>query len=149
MTGMDEALYDRLIVTRARRPLHATPLANPDVSGEGKNPVCGDRTRLDIRLDGHHIEQISHHTRGCAICAATADLMAERLAGCSIEQAEALSGRFSALLRDGPGQADTQAGLTELGALRALAPVRAYKARIRCAELPWIALKEALSNVRN
>ncbi|MBO1325870.1 SUF system NifU family Fe-S cluster assembly protein [Acetobacter sp. TBRC 12305] len=146
---MDEALYDRLIVTRARKPLHAAPLANPDVSGEGKNPLCGDRTRLDIRLDGPHIAQISHHTRGCAICAATADLMAERLAGCSIEQADALSHRFSALLRDGADRPRTQAGLPELGALQALAPVRAHKARIRCAELPWIALKEALSHVRN
>ncbi|MFT9014902.1 MAG: Fe-S cluster assembly sulfur transfer protein SufU [Acetobacter sp.] len=149
MIDSDEALYDRLIVTRAKKPLHANPLSAPDVSGEGKNPLCGDRTRLDIRLEGHHIAQISHHTRGCAICAATADLMVERLAGCSIEQAHALSGRFSALLRDGAASADSLPGLAELGALQALAPVRAHKARIRCAELPWIALKEALSHVRN
>jgi nitrogen fixation NifU-like protein len=34
-----------------------------------------------------------------------------------------------------------------LGPLEAFAPLQAHRARIRCAELPWVALKEALSHV--
>ena len=51
-TAERDALYDRLIVERARTPLHAGRLDRPDVQGDGRNPLCGDKTHLDIVLDG-------------------------------------------------------------------------------------------------
>ncbi|CEF42320.1 SUF system FeS assembly protein, NifU family [Acetobacter tropicalis] len=143
------ALYDRLIVERARKPLFAGRLENPEKIGEGKNPLCGDKTRVELQLDQDHISLVRHHTRGCAICLAAADLMAERITGLNIAQAEGVGRQFSAMLVEKDGQPATSAtaGTPALEQLEAFAPLRAHRARIRCAELPWVALKEALSHV--
>lgn len=142
------ALYDRLIVDRARTPLHAGRLEQADAQGEGKNPLCGDKTRVDVQMSDTHISQIRHLTRGCAICLAAADLMAERVTGLTVPQAQDLSRRFSAMLVNEPASTpDTNTNTPALGPLEAFAPLRAHRARIRCAELPWVALKEALSHV--
>lgn len=139
-----DALYDRVIVERARAPQYAGKLQAPSVQGEGKNPMCGDKTRVDIALDATHIQSVRHTTRGCAICAAAADLMAQQVSGLDVAQAVSLSGRFSAMLV-GEGSSTATAD-TSLGPLEVFQPLRSHKARIRCAELPWIALKEALSH---
>lgn len=150
MNSMEDsgALYDRLIVDRARTPLYAGRLEQADCQGEGKNPLCGDKTRVELRMADTHIGEVRHQTRGCAICLAAADLMAERVAGQTVLQARELSQRFSAMLVGEPASAlDTNTDKTALGPLEAFAPLRAHRARIRCAELPWVALKEALSHV--
>ncbi|GAN67695.1 Fe-S cluster assembly sulfur transfer protein SufU [Acetobacter orleanensis] len=142
------ALYDRLIVERARTPQYAGRLEQADAQGEGKNPLCGDKTRVDIVMADTHIRDIRHHTRGCAICLAAADLMAERVTGRTVAQAQELSQKFSAMLVGEPASTpETTTDTTALGPLEAFAPLRAHRARIRCAELPWVALKEALSHV--
>lgn len=146
-TAERDALYDRLIVERARAPLYAGRLSAPDVQGDGCNPLCGDKTHLDIALDGHHIQDIRHNTRGCAICAAAADLMAEHVRGNTVAQALAVSDRFRAMLVGSPSLPVVEAQPAPLGALEVFAPLQSHKARIRCAELPWIALKEAFSHV--
>ena len=146
-TAEQDALYDRLIVERARTPRYAGRLESPDVQGDGRNPLCGDKTHLDIVLDGHHIQKIRHQTRGCAICAAAADLMAEQVRGSTVAQALDTSGRFMAMLVGSSPQAVAAEQYAPLGALEVFAPLRSHKARIRCAELPWIALKEAFSHV--
>lgn len=160
MNGAAQDLYDRQIVERARNPLYAGELPAPDLQGEGRNPLCGDRTRLDIALEGHHISQIRHRTRGCALCIAAADMLAERLGGCGLEEARAVGARFSAMLvaPDDPVETTVQEaakrienppeGIPSLGGMEPLMAVRFHKARIRCVELPWVALKEALAHVR-
>lgn len=152
MTGGMEgaALYDQLIVERARAPHFAGCMDGPDMVGEGKNPLCGDKTRVEVALAHNHISQVRHNTRGCAICLAAADLMAEQITGLTPQQALAVGQRFSAMLVETTPPDHTRDGLIEtpaLGQLEAFAPLRAHRSRIRCAELPWAALKEALVHV--
>ncbi|MDE7547412.1 SUF system NifU family Fe-S cluster assembly protein [Acetobacter fabarum] len=146
-TAERDALYDRLIMERARAPLYAGRLSTPCVQGDGRNPLCGDKTHLDIALNGHHIQEIRHNTRGCAICAAAADLMAEHVRGGTVAQALEVSDRFTAMLVGLPSLPVVDGQPDPLGTLEVFAPLRSHKARIRCAELPWIALKEAFSHV--
>ena len=151
MSDAAQDLYDLQIVERARNPRYAGDLPEANLSGEGRNPLCGDRTRLDIALQGHHISQIRHRTRGCALCTAAADMLAERLSGCSVEEAQAVGVRFSAALvtQDAIEQVESPPeGTPSLGVMQPLTAVRFHKARIRCVELPWVALKEALTHVR-
>ncbi|MFT9400449.1 Fe-S cluster assembly sulfur transfer protein SufU [Acetobacter sp.] len=143
------ALYDQLIVARSRAPLFAGRLEQAEKVGNGKNPLCGDKTRVELALDHNHISQVRHQTRGCAICLAAADLMAERILGLSPAQALQVGQRFSALLVEDTAPATVEGEFEEiaaLGPLKAFAPLRAHRSRIRCAELPWVALKEALSH---
>lgn len=134
-----EDLYQRLIMERARAPRHAGRLDVFDAEAEGDNPMCGDRVHLRLRCDHGMIADVSHETRGCAICIAAADLLADAVIGTDRAAAEEIADAFEAMVVEGhvPDRED-------FAELRALSGVHEYRSRHRCATLPWQALRVAL-----
>ena len=131
------ALYGDLVTERARRPLFGGTITDPDGAAENSNPLCGDRTRVSLRCDsaGRAVE-IRHDTRACAICAASADLLAERGAGMDRLAAAALAERFTRLLEQGGEDAG-------LGPLAVFAELHGFRSRRKCALLPFATLLDA------
>ena len=130
-------LYQTLIIDRARAPRHAGRPAAFTAEAEGDNPLCGDRTHVYVNVVENEITDASHDSRGCAIMTASADLMAEAVRGLDAARLAQLRAAFEAVVTTGtpnPSLAD----------LNALAGVSDYRARIRCATLPWSALAAAL-----
>lgn len=140
-----DAPYRTLVVGRARAPVFAGAVEAADGTGEGSNPLCGDRVSVSLRRapDGR-ITDIRHQSDGCAICVAAADLMAETVAGHDAEAIGALRDGFEALLRDG-AEAMPEPERDRLGLLNAFADLHEYKSRRKCATLPWSALSAALA----
>lgn len=137
------ALYQDLVVERARHPLHGGAVEPPDGAGDGTNPLCGDKVHVTLRLGPDRTAaEIRHRTRGCAICAASADLMAEHAQGHAQPEAEALFRQFEQLLVDGEASLDAPAR-DRLGPLLAFAELHDYRSRRKCATLPWSALLAA------
>jgi nitrogen fixation NifU-like protein len=134
-------LYQEVILDHGRRPRHGRRLAAYDVSARGDNPMCGDRVEVWVKqtADGR-IAETGFEARGCAISIASADLMAEAVAGRTPEEARALFARFRAMARSG-ASADDDALLQRL---RPLAGVHEYPSRVKCATLAWHALLAAL-----
>ena len=135
MMSANEQLYQDLVMDRARNPRHAGRPAVFDAEGEGDNPICGDRVHV-FRRGG----DVSHESQGCAILIASADLMADAVAGADAAQIRQLRSAFEAVVNG--GREDPC-----LGNLNALGPVSEYRSRIRCATLPWSALEKALEGV--
>ncbi len=75
-------LYQEVILDHGRRPRHARRLEAFDAAAKGDNPMCGDRVEVFVRRapDGT-IAETGFEARGCAISVASADLMAETVAG--------------------------------------------------------------------
>ena len=75
-------LYQEVILDHGRRPRHAGRLAAFDATAKGDNPMCGDRVQVWVKYapDGA-IAETGFEARGCAISVASADLMAEAVAG--------------------------------------------------------------------
>lgn len=137
-------LYRELVVERARRPLHAGVLDDADGTGTGTNPLCGDNVQISLRRDeAGRLREIRHRTRGCAICAAAADLLAETASERDEDQVAALGGSFKRLLEGGADQID-EADRSALGFLLALSDLHEYPSRRKCALLPFSALDAAL-----
>ena len=136
-----KALYQEVILDHYKRPRNFGPLADADRHAEGYNPLCGDRVKLHLRLEGDRIAGISFEGAGCAISTASASLMTEAVAGLSREEATALERRFHGLLT---GE-EPEAGSGDLDKLEALAGVREFPIRIKCATLAWHALRAALA----
>lgn len=132
-----EQIYKEVIVDRSRRPRHRGTLIPHTHRQEGVNPSCGDELLLTLRVEGDVIAEAAFSGQGCAISQASADLMAEALAGRTLPRARDLSAAFKATLRGEPTDED-------LGELRALEGVRKLHARVKCATLPWTTLDEAL-----
>ena len=135
-------LYQEVILEHGRHPRHQRRLEPFDAAAKGDNPMCGDRVEVRLRMAGGQVAEVGFEARGCAISVASADLMAEAVAGCSPAQVKDLAGQFREMVSTG---VCADCG-TAMDALRPLAGVHEYKSRLKCATLPWDALLSALED---
>lgn len=133
-------LYRDVIVDHNRRPRNAGRLDCPTHQAEGNNPLCGDRLRLFVDLHDDRIRELRFENAGCAISTASASLMSEAVKGRSRAEVRELFESVHRMLTQ-PGAAPDAA----LGKLAALAGVREYPARVKCASLCWHTLNAALA----
>ena len=133
-------LYQEVIVDHNRSPRNFGPMEDADRKLEGFNPLCGDRLTLYLKMDGGRIADIRFDGHGCAISVASASLMTEALKGKTVDEANALFETFHDLLTRDQQEPD----LDKLGKLAALAGVRDYPTRVKCATLCWHTLHSAL-----
>jgi nitrogen fixation protein NifU and related proteins len=132
-------LYQETILDHSKRPRNHHPLADADRKAEGYNPLCGDKLKLYLKMDGDVVKDAAFEGAGCAISTASASLMTESLKGKTREEAMKLVDKFHDLLTT-----DTPAS-RDLGKLVVFCGVRDYPARVKCATLAWHTLKSALS----
>jgi nitrogen fixation NifU-like protein len=133
-------LYQEVILDHYKKPRNFGPLAGADRSAEGYNPLCGDQVKVSVRLEGGKVADARFEGAGCAISTASASLMTEAVKGKTVEEAEELFQRFHGLVSGRHVGEDDD----DLGKLEALAGVRDYPVRIKCATLAWHALRSAL-----
>ena len=88
---MDD-LYREQIIDRYKYPLLKGTLEPNDFSYEDDNPLCGDRIRIDVRVDEKHIvTEAAFSGTGCAISLASADMLMESIVGKELDEVKALS----------------------------------------------------------
>ena len=138
-------LYQDVIVDHNRNPRNFRKIAAASRTLEGFNPLCGDKLILYLKLEGERISDLSFEGSGCAISVASASLMTERLKGKSVAEAGQLFARMHGLLTC----EDAAVELESMGKLAALAGVREYPSRVKCATLFWHTLKTALEHPEN
>lgn len=140
MTDLTD-LYQELILDHTKRPRNFGVLPEANREAEGDNPLCGDHVTVFVELDGDSIRDIHFDGSGCAISTASASLMTEAVKGKNVEYAQALFEKLHKLVT---GASGPNGGGPELGKLVALAGVRDYPVRVKCATLPWHTLSAAL-----
>jgi nitrogen fixation protein NifU and related proteins len=87
---MDD-LYRQQMVDRYKHPLKRGLLEPHDISYEDENPLCGDRLRIDLRVDtSGKITEAAFSGDGCAISQASADLLTESIVGKTLEDIRGL-----------------------------------------------------------
>ncbi len=133
-------LYQEVVVDHNRNPRNFGPLEDMDHQAEGYNPVCGDQLKLFLKISDGRIEKVRFHGEGCAISIASASLMTEALHGKTETEARKLFERFQNMILQAPPQ-----DLRPLGKLAALAGVREFPTRVKCATLSWHTLQAALA----
>jgi len=132
-------LYQEIILDHNKRPRHYGALAHATHSAEGYNPLCGDKIEVFLRIEDERIAGIQFECASCAICKASASMMTVALDGKSLDEAESTRSEVERILTT-----DTEATLDTQGELAALAGVRKFPARIKCATLPWHTYQAAL-----
>jgi nitrogen fixation protein NifU and related proteins len=136
------ALYQELILDHYRRPRNKGVLEQPTHAIALNNPLCGDEIDLQLRLEGDVIKDVRFIGRGCSISQAAASMMTQIVKDKSLGDALALADRMSAMMRGDESAAQDKA----LGDLRALAGVAKFPIRVKCALLPWNALRDAVKS---
>lgn len=132
-------LYQEVIVDHNRSPRNFGKIDDADKTLEGYNPLCGDKLTLYLKTDGDIINDISFDGSGCAISVASASLMTDAMKGRSFEEAENIFDNFHNLITT-----DDDIDIEQLGKLAALAGVKAYPARVKCASLCWHTLHSVI-----
>ena len=83
--------YSATILDHFKNPRNRGPLPAPTVSQEGTNPLCGDRVRIDLVLDGDLVIDARFTANACAICIAASSMLTELVRGAPLEDVETLS----------------------------------------------------------
>lgn len=117
--------YSDVIRRRWRQPRFRGDLADANRVAEDVNPLCGDRVRMMLRVEDGAIRVARFAGDSCAICTASADVLAEMVEGRPVRTP----------------------GVTVADVLEALqAEIR--PTRMRCATLPLSVLEAALDGER-
>lgn len=134
-------LYQELILDHGRRPRNFRALAGANRQAVGHNPLCGDKLRLYVQVEGGRLRDVAFEGSGCAISTASASLMTEAVKDLSESEAKALFDRFHEVVT-GNAAADLPAAGEKLAAF---AGVSEFPVRVKCATLPWHTLVAALA----
>lgn len=133
-------LYQEVVLDHGRRPRNYGPLPGATHRADGLNPLCGDRITVYATVDGDVVRDVRFEGSGCAISKASASVMTGFAKGRTAAEIDAVFEKFHTLVTEGPGAVDAEA----LGKLAVFGGVHDYPTRVKCASLPWHALRQAL-----
>jgi len=138
--SLSDDLYKEIIIEHTQNPSFRGPLSVKNISESGVNRSCGDVIELELLVKDGVIKDIGLAGQSCSICTASGSLMAEAVAGQTLERAEAIIDQFKEMLVE-----DKEVHFPEdLEDLTALQGVRKYPVRVKCATLAWNTLEQAL-----
>jgi nitrogen fixation NifU-like protein len=92
-----------------------------------------------VALDGDRLREVAFQGAGCAISQASASMMTEAVQDQTVDLALSLSEQMRQMMHGQHPKDEDQ-----LGDLVALEGVAQFPVRIKCALLPWMALRDAL-----
>jgi len=83
--------YSPTILDHFKHPRNRGTLVSPTVSQEGTNPLCGDRVRIELALNGDMVSEARFTANACAICVAASSMLTELVRGAPLEDVESLT----------------------------------------------------------
>lgn len=147
-----QQMYQQVILDHAKKPHGRLPeivtSAANTVTSHQVNPTCGDEITLALKTKDGKIEEIEWQGRGCSISQTSASVMTDLVNQAEVTDAKQLEELFHQLMNS-RGKGLDEASEDELGDAVAFTGTSQYPARIKCALLGWMALKDALSKVES
>ena len=120
-------LYSDVIRDRWRKPRHRGDLPGANAVAEDVNPLCGDRVRMMLAVAPEgRIAEARFVGDSCAICTASADVVADLVTGRTRGEAQAL----------------------DVSDVLAVLQAEIRPTRMRCATLPLSVLGQALDGAK-
>lgn len=142
MEQLDE-LYREVILEHFKHSSHRGELPDAEIRASGANPLCGDEIWFDLKMRGDRIERARFRGKGCAISQAASSMLAGALEGKTTAEVRQLIEAMQALMQGREPEAKV-----DLGDLEALAGVRKFPVRVKCAALSWNIVEQGLEEYR-
>jgi nitrogen fixation protein NifU and related proteins len=83
--------YSEIFKDHIAHPRNAGELSDANAVAEETNPVCGDRVRLSLQIEGGRIETARFLAYGCAPTLACGSVITEMIEGMSVVDANSLT----------------------------------------------------------
>ena len=135
-----DTLYQEVILDHYKNPLNKKLSPTFDVQVHHINPSCGDEITLNLTAVDGAITAITWDGVGCSISQASVSIASDLLVGKTFAQAQEITDEFVDLMQSKGKKTGDEATLEDAVAL---AGVSQYPARIKCALLGWMAIKDA------
>lgn len=132
-----DSVYHPILIDHFKHPRHKQTLDNFNGTGKAINANCGDVIALQIEQTEQTIKNIGYQIRGCAVCTASASLMADYMLNKDKPHFEIT---FNAIQRAITGQEAWPDSFV------ALSGVASSIGRHKCILLPWQALNQAFEH---
>jgi nitrogen fixation protein NifU and related proteins len=137
-----DSLYQEVILDHYKHPQHKSLSPNPTVQVHHVNTSCGDEITLNLHTNGTSVEDITWDGVGCSISQASTSVVSDLVRGKSIAEALTIIDSFQAMIQSKGNDAGNE---DVLGDGVAFAGVAKFPARVKCALLGWMAVKDAIS----
>ena len=137
-----DSLYQEVILDHYKHPQHKSLSPNPTVQVQHVNTSCGDEITLNLHTNGTSVEEITWDGVGCSISQASTSVVSDLVRGKSIAEALTIIDSFQAMIQSKGNDAGNE---DVLGDGVAFAGVAKFPARVKCALLGWMAVKDAIS----
>jgi nitrogen fixation NifU-like protein len=133
-------LYKEVILDHYKNPRNKREVPGAPLTCSRNNPLCGDEITVFATVEDGAIADVAFQGQGCSISQASASMLTESMKGKTLEEAGKLARDFREMMR---GELDPDED--EFGDLVALKGVAKFPIRVKCAELSWDVLQEALA----
>ena len=136
-----DALYQEIILDHYKSP-HGQGLQS-EFTGEAfhVNTSCGDEVTVRVLVIDGKIKEMTHDGVGCSISRASASVLHDLTENQDANHYYEFLDEFVELMHS---QGRTEPNEEVLGDAAAFAGVSKYPARVKCALLPWMAMKDAM-----
>jgi nitrogen fixation protein NifU and related proteins len=134
-----DTLYRQVIMDHYKNPRNRGIVEGDSVSVDMNNPTCGDRIRLQLKVEDGIVKDAKFAGEGCSISMSSASMMTQAVKGKKIEDALKMSELFSDMMLGKDLETDL-----DLGDIEALQGVSKFPARIKCATLAWKAMEKGV-----
>jgi len=143
MTMSMDSMYQQIILDHYKHPQHRGLVDPFDAEVHHVNPTCGDEVTLRVRVADGTIVELGWDGEGCSISQASTSVMSGLVVGRPVSEALALERKFLDLMQSRGTAELTEADEDELDDAVAFEGVSKYPARVKCALLGWMAMKDA------
>jgi nitrogen fixation NifU-like protein len=143
-----ESMYQEIILDHYRNP-HGRGLREPfEAEVHHVNPTCGDEVTLRVHMETDAagdpiLSDVSYEGMGCSISQASVSAMYDLVVGKPVPEALETGEHFMTLMQSKGDLSVAEKLEDELEDAVAFAGVSKYPARIKCALMGWMALKDA------
>ena len=143
-----QSMYQEIILDHYRNP-HGRGLREPfEAEVHHVNPTCGDEVPLRLHIESNAagdpiLADVSYEGMGCSISQASVSAMYDLVVGKRVTEALETGEHFMTLMQAKGDPAVAEKLEDELEDAVAFAGVSKYPARIKCALMSWMALKDA------
>jgi len=88
--GELQMLYTEQIIDRYRHPKNFGEMKDFTVEAEEMNSICGDRIKMQLKIKSGTVDEAKYSGEGCSISQASADLLADFIAGKNLDELRSL-----------------------------------------------------------
>lgn len=145
---MIDKLYQKTILKHAADATGHGALEKADHILTVHNPMCGDRIKVYIKLDGNELTKFSHEAKACALCQASASVLGNHYHGLNQEKLTKLIKDIGTSLDNVEAPEKNNWPDKKWQDLDIFNVIRDHKSRRTCVTLPFDALLQALDELR-